>query len=106
MYRVLITDGLHASGMQILEQTEGIEPVIRKDLSPEQVREELKNADGIIVRSKTKLPAALLEGQPRLRAIVRAGVGVDSIDLDAATAAGVLVMNTPTGNAVTTAEHA
>ena len=103
--RVLITDGLHAAGMEILNNAAGIEPVVMNDLTPEQVREELKTADGIIIRSKTKLKAELLEGQQRLKVIVRAGVGVDNIDLEAATKAGILVMNTPTGNTTSTAEH-
>ena len=105
MNRVLITDGLHKSGMAILEKADGIEPVVMSDLTPDQVREELQNVDGIIVRSKTKLRAEILEGQQRLRVIVRAGVGVDNIDLEAATRAGILVMNTPTGNTTSTAEH-
>ena len=91
--------------MQILENAEGIETVVKGDLSPEQVREEMQNCDGIIIRSKTKLTPELLEGQKRLKVIVRAGVGVDNINLDAATAAGILVMNTPTGNTTSTAEH-
>ncbi len=105
MNRVLITDGLHASGMAILEQADGIEVVIMPDLTPEQLKDELQNVDGIIVRSKTKLRAELLDGQKRLKVIVRAGVGVDNIDLEAATKAGILVMNTPTGNTTSTAEH-
>lgn len=105
MNRVLITDGLHATGMAILEQADGIEPVIMPDLTPEQLKEELQNVDGVIVRSKSKLKATILEGQKRLKVIVRAGVGVDNIDLQAATKAGILVMNTPTGNTTSTAEH-
>lgn len=105
MNRVLITDGLHASGMAILEQAPEIEPVVLPDLTTEQLVEELQNADGIVVRSKTKLRAEILEGQKRLKVIVRAGVGVDNIDLEAATKAGILVMNTPTGNTTSTAEH-
>ncbi len=103
--RVLITDGLHASGMAILEEADGIEIVIMPDLTPDQLKEELQNVDGIIVRSKTKLRAEILEGQERLKVIVRAGVGDDNIDLEAATKAGILVMNTPTGNTTSTAEH-
>ncbi|MEZ6124912.1 MAG: phosphoglycerate dehydrogenase [Planctomycetaceae bacterium] len=106
MYRVLITDGLHAAGMQILKDNPQIEPVVMPNLTPEQVKEELQNADGIIVRAKTKLGAAMLEGQKRLKVIVRAGVGTDNIDSEAATKAGILVMNTPTGNTTSTAEHA
>ncbi|MEQ9410013.1 MAG: phosphoglycerate dehydrogenase [Fuerstiella sp.] len=106
MYRVLITDGLHSAGMQILQNADNIEPVLQPDLSPDQLKEELQNADGIIIRSKTTLSADLLEGQKRLKVIVRAGVGTDNIDSEAATRAGILVMNTPTGNTTSTAEHA
>ena len=106
MYRVLITDGLHATGLQILKDTEGVEPVVNGDLSPEQLKEELQNFDGIIVRGKTKLREDILDGQKRLKVIVRAGVGTDNIDSAAATQAGILVMNTPTGNTTSTAEHA
>lgn len=106
MYRVLITDGLHAAGMQILEDAENVEAVVRPDLSVEELRSELQNVDGIIVRGKTKLRAETLDGQKRLKVIVRAGVGTDNIDSDAATRAGILVMNTPTGNTTSTAEHA
>lgn len=106
MYRVLITDGLHAAGMKILEDAEGIEPVVNSSLSPEELRQELQNVDGIIVRGKTKLREDDLIGQKRLKVIVRAGVGTDNIDSKAATQAGILVMNTPTGNTTSTAEHA
>lgn len=105
MHRVLITDGLHKAGMEILNQAPGIEPVVLPDLTPDEVRQHLHDVDGIIVRSKTKLTADILHGQKRLKVIVRAGVGVDNIDLDAATSAGILVMNTPTGNTTSTAEH-
>ncbi len=106
MYRVLITDGLHAAGMQILENAPDVEPVVMPNLSPEQVKAELHNVDGIIIRGKTKLTADVLEGQKRLKVIVRAGVGTDNIDSEAATKGGILVMNTPTGNTTSTAEHA
>ena len=76
-----------------------------RGLTPQQVREELKSVDAIIIRSGTTLTAELLEGQDRLKCIARAGVGVDNINLEAATRAGVLVMNTPSGNTISTAEH-
>lgn len=104
--RVLITDGLHAKGMAILNNADNIEVVVNGDLTPEQLKEELQNFDGVIIRSKTKLKADILEGQKRLKVIVRAGVGTDNIDSIAATNAGILVMNTPTGNTTSTAEHA
>ena len=105
MYRVLITDNLAPAGLKLLEETPEIEPVVRGGLAPDEVREALKEADGIIIRSGTKLTPELLEGQPRLKVIVRAGVGVDNIDLPAATREGIVVMNTPAGNTTSTAEH-
>jgi D-3-phosphoglycerate dehydrogenase len=103
--RVLITDNLSPAGLEKLEAAGGIEVVVKSGLTPEQVREELKEADGIIVRSGTKLTPEVLAGQTRLKAVARAGVGVDNIDLPAATKAGVVVMNTPSGNTVSTAEQ-
>lgn len=106
-FRVLITDNLAPAGLDVLESTDGIEPVVRSGLTPEQVRDELQTADGIIVRSGTKLTPEVLagQGQHRLKVIVRAGVGVDNIDLPAATREGIVVMNTPAGNTTSTAEH-
>ena len=105
MPRVLITDNLSPAGLDLLAAHPEIEVVVKSGLSPEQVREELKSADGIIVRSGTKLTPEVLEGQTRLKAVARAGVGVDNIDLPAATKAGVVVMNTPGGNTISTAEQ-
>src|SRR5580658_5642910 len=95
MYRVLITDNLSTAGLDVLKQSPEIEVDVRSGLSPEEVRQALHEADGIIIRSATKLTPAILKGQPRLKAIVRAGVGVDNIDLPAATREGIVVMNTP-----------
>ncbi|MGE3314197.1 MAG: phosphoglycerate dehydrogenase [Planctomycetaceae bacterium] len=105
MQRILITDNLSPAGLEILKATPGIEVDVRSGLTPEQVREALREADGIIIRSATKLTPEILAGQERLKAIVRAGVGVDNIDLPAATREGIVVMNTPAGNTTSTAEH-
>ncbi len=105
MFRVLITDDLSPVGLKILQETPGIEVDNRNKPSPDEVREALKSADGIIIRSRTELTPQLLEGQQRLKVIVRAGVGVDNINLPAATREGIVVMNTPTGNTTSTAEH-
>ncbi|MCH7687977.1 MAG: phosphoglycerate dehydrogenase [Planctomycetes bacterium] len=105
MSRVLVTDKLSSAGLNILEENPEIELDVRSGLSPEDVREALKESDGIIIRSGTKLTTEILDGQPRLRVIVRAGVGVDNIDLPAATREGIVVMNTPAGNTTSTAEH-
>jgi len=105
MFRVLITDNLAPAGLKILQETPGIEIDNRSKLTPAEVREALKTADGIIIRSGTELTPELLEGQQRLKVIVRAGVGVDNINLPAATREGIVVMNTPAGNTTSTAEH-
>ena len=101
--RVLITDNLSEAGLAILRESPQLEVVMG---SPENVREQLQDVEGVIIRSATKLTAEVLAGQPRLKVIVRAGVGVDNVDLDAATREGIIVMNTPAGNTTSTAELA
>ena len=105
--RVLVTDKLAEEGLERLRGERAIELVVDTKLAqdPAGLREALAEADGIVVRSGTQLTAEVLEGQARLRAIVRAGVGVDNIDVPAATRRGIVVMNTPGGNTVSTAEH-
>ena len=105
MFRVLITDNLAPAGLKILQETPGIEVDNRSKQTPAEVREALKSADGIIIRSGTELTPELLEGQHRLKVIVRAGVGVDNSNLPMATRDGIVVMNTPAGNTTSTAEH-
>lgn len=104
-YRVIASDDLSPAGIDLLRRSPEIEVVNKtcKDLA--DLRAELANADAIIVRSKTKLGPDALEGQKRLKVIVRAGVGVDTIDLPAATKNGIVVMNTPAGNTTSTAEQ-
>jgi D-3-phosphoglycerate dehydrogenase len=104
MPRVFISDKLESSGLDLLKQA-GLELDNRPGLSGDALKEALQNADGIVVRSGTRVTAELLEQPGKLRAIVRAGVGVDNIDVGAATRRGILVMNTPGGNTVSTAEH-
>src|SRR5260370_5193421 len=104
MPRVLICDKLESPGLDLLRQA-GVELDERPGLTGAALQEALRAADGVIVRSGTRLTAELLENPGRLRAIVRAGVGVDNIDVAAATRVGIVVMNTPGGNTVSTAEH-
>ncbi|MCS6976765.1 MAG: phosphoglycerate dehydrogenase [Gemmatales bacterium] len=104
MPRVLICDRLEEAGLEILRRA-GLEVEERPGLTGTDLEAALREADGVIVRSGTRLTAPLLEGASRLRAVVRAGVGVDSIDVAAATRRGIVVMNTPSGNTVSTAEH-
>ncbi|MFQ5735217.1 MAG: phosphoglycerate dehydrogenase, partial [Planctomycetaceae bacterium] len=105
MHRVLISDSLSSAGWNVLETAPDIELVVNTGLSPEELRETLREFDGIVIRSATKLTPEILDGQPRLKVIVRAGVGVDNIDLPTATREGIVVMNTPAGNTTSTAEH-
>ena len=107
MPRVLITDPLSKAGLKILQDTPGIEIDDRggQKMTAEQLREAVSQADGVIVRSGYKLTPDILKDQTKLKVIVRAGVGVDNIDLPAATREGVVVMNTPAGNTTSTAEH-
>src|SRR5437588_9474596 len=104
MPRVLISDKLESPGLELLRQAE-IELDERHGLTGAALQEALRAADGVIVRSGTRLTADELEDPGKLRVIVRAGVGVDNIDVGAATRRGILVMNTPGGNTVSTAEH-
>ena len=104
MPRVLICDKLDAAGVDFLKKA-GLEVDNRQKLTGASLAEALRAADGAIVRSDTRVTAELLENPGKLRAVVRAGVGVDNIDVAAATRKGVVVMNTPGGNTVSAAEH-
>ena len=105
--RVLVSDDLSPTAVQILRDR-GIEvdfdPTLGKD--KERLAAVIGDYDGLAIRSATKVTAKLLEGARRLRVVGRAGIGVDNVDIPAASRKGVIVMNTPFGNAITTAEHA
>jgi D-3-phosphoglycerate dehydrogenase len=104
MSRVFISDKLGANGIELLKKS-GLEVDARPGLKDKALQEAMQAADGMIVRSETKVTAELLNNPGKLRAVVRAGVGVDNIDVAAATRKGIIVMNTPGGNTVSTAEH-
>jgi D-3-phosphoglycerate dehydrogenase len=103
--RVLISDKLSAAAVEIFK-TRGLDVDVKTGLKPEELIAIVKDYDGLAIRSNTKVTAAVLAAAPRLKVVGRAGIGVDNVDVDAATARGVVVMNTPFGNAITTAEHA
>jgi D-3-phosphoglycerate dehydrogenase len=104
--RILVLDGISERGLQLLQESPELEIVVRDRLSLAELMEQVGGFDGLIVRSATRVTAEVLQrGVPRLQVVGRAGVGVDNIDVQAASRLGVLVMNTPAGNAVTTAEH-
>ncbi|WP_435015561.1 phosphoglycerate dehydrogenase [Tundrisphaera sp. TA3] len=106
-YRVLVTDKLAEEGLALLRAEPGLEVVVNTKLAsdPAALKAALADADGIVIRSGTTLTAEVLKDQPRLKAIVRAGAGVDNIDAPTATRQGIVVMNTPGGNTISTAEH-
>ncbi len=106
MPRVIVLDTLAPEGLALLDAAPGIEYEVRTGLKGDELREALNQYEGAICRSGVKITADALEGNRRLKAIVRAGVGTDNIDKDAATRHGIVVMNTPGGNTLSTAEHA
>ncbi len=103
--KILICDGMHESGLSLLQSAEGIQVDAPEQLSAEEIKAILPDYDAMVVRSRTKVTADLLEKASRLRVIGRAGTGVDNIDIKAASARGILVMNTPGANAMAAAEH-
>ena len=106
MYRVLVTDSLSPQGLDLLKSHPEIEVVYSPGLKGDELKSALQEADGIVIRSGTKLTPDVLDGQTRLKVIARAGVGVDNIDLPAATRQGVIVSNTPDGNTISTGKDA
>ncbi len=104
MPRVLISDKMSARAAEIF-RLHGIEADVRPGLAPEELKGVIGDYDGLAVRSATRVTDEILDAATRLRVVGRAGIGVDNIDIEAATARGVLVMNTPFGNSITTAEH-
>ena len=108
MPSIIVLDTLSPDGLALLDAAakQGIAYEVKTGLSGDALREALAAHDGAICRSGVKITAAALKGNSRLKAIVRAGVGTDNIDKEAATRQGIVVMNTPAGNTVSTAEHA
>jgi len=106
MKRVLVSDNLGQIGIQMFGEQEGIEVDVKTGLSPEELKAVIADYDALVIRSATKVTEDLLEAASRLKVIGRAGIGLDNVDIPAATKRGIVVMNTPGGNVVTTAEHA
>lgn len=104
--RVLVSDPISQKGVDLLNAHPEITADFKTGLQPSELLEIIGDYDALIVRSQTKVTAEVLAAASRLKAVGRAGVGVDNIDREAANAHGVIVMNTPTGNTISTAEHA
>ncbi len=103
--KVLIADHLSEDGITLLKEEPGLSVDVKTGLSPKELAELIGPYEGLIVRSSTKVTAEVIAKADRLRVIGRAGVGLDNVDADAATKRGIIVMNVPAGNTMSTAEH-
>ncbi|MGH7407044.1 MAG: hydroxyacid dehydrogenase, partial [Candidatus Methylomirabilales bacterium] len=103
--RILVTDNLAPRGLEVLQHAPGFAADVKNRLTPQELLACIGDYDALVVRSATRVTAEVLAAGKRLKVVGRAGVGVDNIDLEAATARGIVVMNAPSGNTVTTAEH-
>ncbi|HLW70150.1 MAG TPA: phosphoglycerate dehydrogenase [Candidatus Binataceae bacterium] len=104
-FRVLLSDSLAPQGIEILQREPRITFDLKTGLSPAELAEVIEPYEALVIRSATRVTRELLDRAKSLKVIGRAGVGVDNVDLDAATRRGIVVMNSPMGNSVTTAEH-
>ena len=104
--KVLVSDNLGEAGIRMFEDEEGIEVDVNTGLSPQELKNIIGDYDALVIRSATKVTEDLLAAATRLKVVGRAGIGLDNVDIPAATKHGVVVMNTPGGNVITTAEHA
>jgi len=104
-YHVLVPDNVHPSALDVLGAADGLRVTAPGQMSRAETLAAIADADALIIRSATKVDAEMLEAAPNLRLIARAGVGVDNVDVATASARGVVVMNTPDGNTIATAEH-
>ena len=104
-YKVFVADPVSKEGLYPLYEADQTEVIIETGLSEDELIEKIKDVDALLVRSQTQVTAKVIENAPQLKVIGRAGVGVDNIDLKAATENGVIVVNAPTGNINSAAEH-
>ena len=104
--KILVSDNLSKVGIEILQKESGIEVDVNTGLSKEELIKIIPEYDALVVRSATKVTADVIAAASKLKVVGRAGVGVDNIDLEAAGKKGIIVMNAPDGNMITTAEHA
>ncbi len=103
--KVLISDNLGEAGINIFQQEDGIDVDFRPGLPPEELKSVIGGYNALVVRSATKVTEELMDAAPELKVVGRAGIGLDNVDIPEATKRGIVVMNTPEGNVITTAEH-
>lgn len=106
MKKVLVSDTLAKDGISIFKNAPGIEVDVITDLTPDKLKDIIKGYDGLAIRSATKVTKDVIDKAARLRVIGRAGIGLDNVAVHAASKKGIVVMNAPGGNTITTAEHA
>jgi D-3-phosphoglycerate dehydrogenase len=104
--KVLVSDNLGEDGIRMFEEAPGIDVDVKTGLDSQALKAIIADYDALVIRSATKVTPDLLQSATNLKVVGRAGIGLDNVDIPAATQQGVVVMNTPTGNVITTAEHA
>ncbi|HEX2948497.1 MAG TPA: hydroxyacid dehydrogenase, partial [Armatimonadota bacterium] len=104
-YKVLVSDPVSPNGLRALLDDPTVDVVIKTDYTPEQLVEAIADYDALIIRSQTRVTAEVLENANKVKVIGRAGVGVDNVDVPAATRKGVVVLNSPEGNTMAATEH-
>ena len=102
--KVLVSDSISQKGIEILKNA-GLQVDVKTGLKPEELKKIIGEYDALVIRSATKVTADIIDAAQKLKVIGRAGTGVDNVDRVAATKKGIVVMNTPGGNTITTAEH-
>lgn len=105
-FKILVSDSLDANGIEILKQVKGFKVDFTPKISPDELKVAIKDYDALLIRSRTKVTSDIVENAQRLKVIARAGVGLDNVDIEAASAKGIIVVNAPAGNTISTAEHA
>ncbi len=104
-FRALVCDAIHESGLNALKKAGDIDVDLRPGIEPDELLRVIRQYDALLIRSRTNINAEMIQAADRLKAIGRAGVGLDNVDIEAATRRGVIVMNSPGGNTVAAAEH-
>jgi D-3-phosphoglycerate dehydrogenase len=105
MIKILVSDSLSEEGLKILNDVKDFQVDVKTGMKPEELKDVIKDYDALIVRSATKANKGIIEAADKLKVIGRAGVGLDNVDLAAATERGIVVMNAPAGNTISTCEH-
>lgn len=105
MFKILVSDSLSDEGLKVLRSSKDLVVDVKTGMKPEELKAVIGEYDALVVRSATKVSAEVIEAGSQLKIIGRAGVGLDNVDMKAATAKGIIVMNTPGGNTISTAEH-